>query len=62
MLLILDEYWHEREDLQNVPVFYASKLATRALRVYQTYVNMMNEHVRRQMDVANPSPTSKRRV
>ena len=54
LLLILDEYWKEREDLQQIPVFYASKMATRALRVYQTYINMMNQHVRDQMDVSNP--------
>ncbi|KAJ8613827.1 hypothetical protein CTAYLR_004916 [Chrysophaeum taylorii] len=54
LLLILDEYWAEREDLRRVPVYYASKLATRALRVYQTYVNMMNRHVQNQMDVMNP--------
>lgn len=55
LLLILDEYWQERQDLQRfVPVYYASKLAGRALRVYQTYVNMMNLHVQRQMDVGNP--------
>ena len=36
LLLILDEYWKEREDLHKVPVFYASKMASRALRVYQT--------------------------
>ena len=44
LLLILDEYWKEREDLHRIPVFYASKMATRALRVYQTYINMMNQH------------------
>ena len=48
LLLILDEYWKEREDLHRIPVFYASKMATRALRVYQTYINMMNQHVRDQ--------------
>jgi hypothetical protein len=25
-----------------------------AIRVYQTYINMMNHHIRQQMDVANP--------
>lgn len=26
----------------------------RVCRVYQTYINMMNEHIQQQMDVANP--------
>ena len=57
LLLILDEYWRERgesQEFKHVPVYYASKLATRALRVYQTYVNMMNSHVQHQLDIANP--------
>jgi cleavage and polyadenylation specificity factor subunit 3 len=54
LLLILDEYWQQHSHLQNVPIWYASKLASRALRVYQTYSNMMNLHIRDQMDVGNP--------
>jgi len=55
LLLILDEYWqaHSR-DLGHVPIWYASKLASRALRVYQTYANMMNARIRQQLDVGNP--------
>ena len=37
LLLILDEFWQLNPDLQSVPVFYASKLAAKALRVYQTF-------------------------
>ena len=54
LLLILDEYWQANPHLQNIPIYYASKMASRALRVYQTYSNMMNAHIRSQMDVANP--------
>lgn len=54
LLLILDEYWQENPHLQNIPIWYASKLASRALRVYQTYVNMMNARIRAQMDISNP--------
>jgi hypothetical protein len=54
LLLILDEYWQAHPELHTVPVFYASKLASKALRVYQTFVNMMNLHIRTLMDVANP--------
>lgn len=39
LLLILDEYWQANPHLQDVPIWYASKLASRALRVYQTYAN-----------------------
>ncbi|GFH54658.1 metallo-hydrolase/oxidoreductase [Chaetoceros tenuissimus] len=54
LLLILDEYWQSNPQLQNIPIWYASKMASRALRVYQTYANMMNARIRAQMDVANP--------
>lgn len=54
LLLILDEYWQANPHLQSIPIWYASKLASKALRVYQTYVNMMNSRIRAQMDVANP--------
>ncbi|CAB9529774.1 Endoribonuclease YSH1 [Seminavis robusta] len=54
LLLILDEYWQGNPQLQNIPIWYASKLASRALRVYQTYANMMNARIRTQMDVSNP--------
>ena len=54
LLLILDEYWHDNPHLQKIPIYYASKMASRALRVYQTYSNMMNARIRAQMDIANP--------
>jgi len=54
LLLILDEYWGSRPQLRHVPIWYASKLASRALRVYQTYANMMNARIRAQMDISNP--------
>eukprot|EP00560_Eucampia_antarctica_P005564 CAMPEP_0197842840 /NCGR_PEP_ID=MMETSP1437-20131217/46971_1 /TAXON_ID=49252 ORGANISM="Eucampia antarctica, Strain CCMP1452" /NCGR_SAMPLE_ID=MMETSP1437 /ASSEMBLY_ACC=CAM_ASM_001096 /LENGTH=764 /DNA_ID=CAMNT_0043452779 /DNA_START=229 /DNA_END=2523 /DNA_ORIENTATION=- len=54
LLLILDEFWQNSPHLQKVPIWYASKLASRALRVYQTYANMMNARIRAQTDVANP--------
>ena len=54
LLLILDEYWQQNPDLHGIPVFYASKLAAKALRVYQTFINMMNDHVRTMMDMGNP--------
>lgn len=54
LLLILDEYWQANPHLQGIPIWYASKMANRALRVYQTYSNMMNHRIRAAMDVSNP--------
>ena len=54
LLLILDEYWQANPHLQSIPIWYASQTASKALRVYQTYVNMMNARLRAQMDISNP--------
>lgn len=54
LLLILDEYWEANKDLQHIPIYYASAIAQRCMPVYQTYVNMMNDSVRRRFEVSNP--------
>jgi cleavage and polyadenylation specificity factor subunit 3 len=54
LLLILDEYWEANESLQHIPIYYASAIAQRCMPVYQTYVNMMNDNVRRRFEVSNP--------
>ena len=54
LLLILDEYWQANPHLQTIPIWYASQTASKALRVYQTYINMMNARLRAQMDISNP--------
>lgn len=54
LLLIIDEYWSNHKSLQHVPVYYASALAQRCLRVYQTFLGMMNPRMQRQYKVSNP--------
>lgn len=54
LLLILDEYWQAHPELHGVPVYYASALAKKCMAVYQTYVNMMNERIQRQIAISNP--------
>ena len=54
LLLILDEHWKNNPHLHHIPIWHASKMASRALRVYQTYANMMNARIRAQMDIGNP--------
>ncbi|RYY74653.1 hypothetical protein EON63_19555 [archaeon] len=33
LLLILDEYWIQNHDLQDIPIYYASRLANKSLKV-----------------------------
>eukprot|EP01117_Protostelium_nocturnum_P017547 TRINITY_DN7163_c0_g1_i1.p1 TRINITY_DN7163_c0_g1~~TRINITY_DN7163_c0_g1_i1.p1 ORF type:complete len:585 (-),score=191.54 TRINITY_DN7163_c0_g1_i1:6-1760(-) len=54
LLLILDEYWQAHPELWNVPIYYASSLAKKCMAVYQTYLNMMNDRIRQQIQISNP--------
>jgi len=54
LMLILDEYWEAHPELHDVPIYYASSLAKKCMAVFQTYVNAMNEKIRRQISINNP--------
>lgn len=54
LLLILEEYWSNHRELENIPIYYASPLAKRCMAVYQTYINSMNERIRSQFADSNP--------
>ncbi|XP_044745051.1 cleavage and polyadenylation specificity factor 73 [Coccinella septempunctata] len=54
LLLILDEYWTQHPELHDIPIYYASSLAKKCMAVYQTYINAMNDKIKRQIAVNNP--------
>ncbi|XP_077147515.1 cleavage and polyadenylation specificity factor subunit 3 [Ranitomeya variabilis] len=54
LLLILDEYWQNHPELHDIPIYYASSLAKKCMAVYQTYVNAMNDKIRKQININNP--------
>jgi len=54
LLLILDEYWGQHPELHEIPIYYASSLAQKCMAVYQTYINAMNDKIRRQIAINNP--------
>ncbi|CAH0394985.1 unnamed protein product [Bemisia tabaci] len=54
LLLILDEYWSQHPELHDIPIYYASSLAKKCMAVYQTFINAMNERIRRQIAINNP--------
>lgn len=51
---ITDEYWSIHPELHDIPIYYASSLAKKCMAVYQTYVNAMNEKIRKQIGINNP--------
>jgi len=46
LLLILDEYWEHNPDIQDVPIYYASSLASNYLDIFKTYINMTGDYVK----------------
>ncbi|KAL3156673.1 hypothetical protein ABBQ38_000954 [Trebouxia sp. C0009 RCD-2024] len=54
VLLILEECWNNSPELQNVPIYQASGLARRAISVYQTYIEMMNDDIKAAFQASNP--------
>ncbi|GLH01328.1 hypothetical protein R5R35_007001 [Gryllus longicercus] len=53
LLLILEEYWSQHPELHDIPIYYASSLAKKCMAVYQTYINAMNDKIRRQIAINN---------
>jgi len=52
--LHVDEYWMNHPELHEVPIYYASSLAKKCMSVYQTYVNAMNDKIKKQIAISNP--------
>lgn len=52
--VFLDEYWQNHPELHDIPIYYASSLAKKCMAVYQTYVNAMNDKIRKQININNP--------
>ncbi|UKK01192.2 cleavage and polyadenylation specificty factor subunit [Theileria orientalis] len=46
ILLILDEYWANNRQLHNVPIFYISPLASKSLKVYETFVGLCGDYIK----------------
>ena len=54
LMLILEEHWRRNERLQEIPVWYASQMSQKALRVFRTYTNVMNNAIRDTAQFRNP--------
>ena len=54
LLLILDEFWENHPELENIPIYYTSVLASKCMTIYKTYINQMNERIRAHHKVSNP--------
>jgi cleavage and polyadenylation specificity factor subunit 3 len=56
LLLILEEYWDAHSELENVNIYYVSTLARKCMAVYQTYINMMNDNIRKKFRDSRTNP------
>jgi len=55
ILLILEDLWASKPDLQVVPIYFSSRMADKALEVYKTFIGDMNAGVGKAMaDGRNP--------
>ncbi|EPY75587.1 Cleavage and Polyadenylation Specifity Factor protein-like protein [Camelus ferus] len=54
VLNVANEYWQNHPELHDIPIYYASSLAKKCMAVYQTYVNAMNDKIRKQININNP--------
>ncbi len=54
MSSVSDEYWQNHPELHDIPIYYASSLAKKCMAVYQTYVNAMNDKIRKAININNP--------
>lgn len=52
--VLSDEYWSQHPEMHDIPIYYASSLAKKCMAVYQTYINAMNDRIRRQIAINNP--------
>ena len=54
LFYLTDEYWSNHPELHDIPIYYASSLAKKCMSVYQTYINAMNDKIRKQITISNP--------
>lgn len=48
LLFILEDYWERNSDLHDIPIYYNSPMATKCLRIFETYTNMCSAKVQEQ--------------
>ncbi|MEW5313014.1 MAG: hypothetical protein WDW38_004610 [Sanguina aurantia] len=54
ILLLLEEYWERNPSLQGVPIYQTSGGMRKAMTVYETYVEMMNDDIKAAFREHNP--------
>ncbi|GFR43562.1 hypothetical protein Agub_g4655 [Astrephomene gubernaculifera] len=55
LLLLLDEFWEAHKgELGGIPIYQASSMMSKALGVYQTYVESLNDDIKRVFHDRNP--------
>lgn len=53
LLLMLESYWERNSDLHSIPIYYNSPMATKCLRIFETYTNMCSEEVKEKANSCN---------
>ncbi len=50
LMLLIEQMWKSNSKFGKIKVYFASELGKKALRVYQTFPNSMNDNIQKVMD------------
>lgn len=48
LMLVLEDFWERHREMQDVNIYYVSRIAASALQVFETYLHSMNAEIRRE--------------
>ena len=54
VVLILEEHWAKTAEIQQIPIYHASRLAARSFSIYRGFINSMNDRMKKLNDISNP--------
>eukprot|EP00020_Sapocribrum_chincoteaguense_P007484 CAMPEP_0170755874 /NCGR_PEP_ID=MMETSP0437-20130122/13740_1 /TAXON_ID=0 /ORGANISM="Sexangularia sp." /LENGTH=711 /DNA_ID=CAMNT_0011095051 /DNA_START=8 /DNA_END=2140 /DNA_ORIENTATION=- len=54
VLLVLQEYWRQHPELDQIPIYFTSSFAEKSIATYRAYTNMMNDSIRDRVAVSDP--------
>lgn len=54
LLLLLEHFWGKNQRLQHIPIFQISSIAVKTMPIYQTFIEMMNDNIKKKFQLHNP--------
>jgi cleavage and polyadenylation specificity factor subunit 3 len=54
LLLLLEQFWERNPRLHQIPIYQISTTAALTMPIYQTFIEMMNDNIKREFKFRNP--------